>query len=178
VNTSTYLVKNKSILSTSKRVVILTSGLILALLVWQTYSAYQIHQRYQKSLMKAVTTQVLSDYQKYFNQLRLKIDLFQQKHLNAIEKLHSDGQKALIDDYMPVLETLRSEIKDSNLFALIGKKGQGSLQHITGDFLPDCKTEIASIVKAGTQNKLFLHRGEKSVHFDLLQPLTSSNAKG
>jgi len=178
VNTSTYLVKNKALLSTSKRVVILTSGLILALLVWQTYSAYQIHQRYQKSLMEAVTTQILSDYQKYFNQLRLKIDLFQQKHLNAIEKLHSDGKKALIDDYMPVLETLRTEIKESNLFALIGKNGQGSLQHITGDFLPDCKTEIATIVKAGTQNQLFLHRSEKSVHFDLLQPLTSTSGKG
>jgi len=129
-------------------------------------------------MMKAVTKQVLSDYQKYFSQLRLKVDLFQQQHLNAIEKLEKAGKTAQAKDYMPVLQSLRAEIDNSNLFALVGKNGQGSLKHITGDFLPDCKTEIASVVKAGMQKQLFLHREGKKVHFDLLQPLAVSDEKG
>ena len=37
--------------------------------------------------MDSVTDRILSDYQEYFTHLRLEIDLFQQKQLNAIEQL-------------------------------------------------------------------------------------------
>jgi len=170
-----YTAINTKALSTSKRVVILTSVLILFLLIWQTFSASKIHQRYQTSIMDTVTDSILTEYQEYFTQLRLEIDLFQQKQLNAIEILQKSGSNASEEQYMEVLTNLRSEIKNTRLFALIDEKGKGSLQHITGDFLSSCKEEISSTVASGKQEHLFLHRSEKSVHFDLLQPLSTSN---
>jgi hypothetical protein len=74
--------------------VILTAILIFFLLIWQTFSASRIHQQYQESLMDAVTDRILSDYLEYFAQLRLEIDLFQQKQLNAISALQEDGNQA------------------------------------------------------------------------------------
>lgn len=158
--------------------VLLAIVLIFFLLLWQTYSASRIHQQYQESLMDAVTDRILSDYQEYFTQLRLEIDLFQQKHLHAIAKLQNSGVKTSPKDYMEVLNNLRSEIGNSRLFALIDAQGKGSLTHITGDFLPTCNEEITSTLASGSQQNLFLHRSEKSVHFDLLQPLSTSSGKG
>jgi len=168
---------NNKELNTSKSVIIITSALILILLIWQTFSASKIHQQYQASLMDSVTTQVLSDYQEYFSQLRLEMDLFQQKQLNAIEKIQQAGQKANQSDYMSILKSLRSDIKNSRLFALIDKNGIGSLKHITGNFLPACEDEIISTITSGEQKHLFLHRSKNSVHFDLLQPLSTIHGK-
>jgi diguanylate cyclase (GGDEF)-like protein len=149
----------------------------LFLLVWQTFSASRIHQQYQESLMDAVTDRILSDYKEYFTQLRLEIDLFQQKKLNAITSLQESGNKASSKKYMEVLSSLRSEISHTRLFALIDEQGNGSLKHITGDFLPACEEEISSTVTSGSQKNLFLHRSGKSVHFDLLQPLSTADGK-
>ncbi|MBL4831115.1 MAG: EAL domain-containing protein [Aliivibrio sp.] len=168
---------NDKALNTSKRVVILTSVLILLLSIWQTFSANKIHQRYQASLMDAVTDRILSDYQEYFTQLRLEIDLFQQKQFNAIESLQKSGDSASEEKYMEVLTSLRSEIKNTRLFALIDEEGKGSLKHITGDFLPACEEEVSAMVASGKQEQLFLHRSGTSVHFDLLQPLSTANGK-
>jgi diguanylate cyclase (GGDEF)-like protein len=177
-NVDKYTDSKDKTLSTSKRVVILTSALIFFLLIWQTFSASKIHQRYQTSLMDAVTDRILSDYQEYFTQLRLEIDLFQQKQLNAIEGLQQSGDKATEEKYMDLLKSLRSDIKNTRLFALIDDKGFGSLQHITGHFLPACEEEISSTVASGVQDHLFLHRSGSNVHFDLLQPLSTRNGKG
>ncbi|QBG35462.1 putative bifunctional diguanylate cyclase/phosphodiesterase [Litorilituus sediminis] len=166
--------KHKKELNTSKRVVILTSIVILILLVWQAYSASKIHQSYQESLMDSITDRILSDYQEYFTQLRLEIDLFQQKQFNAIKQLQQQGSTANKDDYMAVLNQLRSDIKNTRLFALIDAQGEGSLAHITGNFLPDCEAEIASMLASGVQTQLFLHRSKSSIHFDLLQPLSTN----
>lgn len=162
--------------NTSKRVVVLTSFLLLALLIWQTVSASKIHQSYQFSLMDTITDRILSDYQEYFTQLRLEIDLFQQKHLNAIENLQEKAQSSSQQEYMEVLEPLRSNINNTRLFALIDRDGVGTLKHITGNFLPDCEEEISSTIALGVQQKLFLHRSKSSVHFDLLQPLSTEEA--
>ncbi|MFT5297411.1 MAG: diguanylate cyclase (GGDEF)-like protein [Colwellia sp.] len=157
--------------------VILTAILIFFLLIWQTFSASRIHQQYQESLMDAVTDRILSDYLEYFAQLRLEIDLFQQKQLNAISALQEDGNQASTEQYMEVLKSLRSEIKNTRLFAIINEQGNGTLKHITGDFLPACEEEILSTVTSGSQELLFLHRSERSVHFDLLQPLSTSDGQ-
>ena len=157
--------------------IILTVILIFFLLNWQTFSASRIHQQYQESLMDAVTDRIISDYFDYFAQLRLEIDLFQQKQLNAISALQEGGNKASIEQYMEVLKSLRSEIKNTRLFAIINEQGNGTLKHITGDFLPACEEEILSTVASGSQDHLFLHRSEKSVHFDLLQPLSTSDGQ-
>ncbi len=157
--------------------VILTAILIFLLLIWQTFSASRIHQQYQESLMDAVTDRVLSDYLEYFAQLRLEIDLFQQKQLNAISLLQEQGNEASTEQYMEVLESLQSEIKNTRLFAIINEHGKGTLKHITGDFLPACEEEVSSTVASGLQEHLFLHRSEKSVHFDLLQPLSTSDGQ-
>ncbi len=126
--------------------------------------------------MDSVTDRILSDYQEYFAQLRLEIDLFQQKQINAIEKLQRQGENASQQDYMQLLTKLREEISDTRLFALIDNNGNGSLKQITGDFLPDCKEEIAATIQDGVQKQLFLHRSKNSIHFDLLQPLSTALA--
>jgi len=169
--------KNKP-LKTSTAVVILTSFVILILLVSQAFSANKIHHSYQESLMNSVTDSILSDYQEYFTLLRLEIDLFQQKQLNAIEALENKADKVSKEEYMHVLTSLKNDIDNTRLFALIDDKGQGSLKHITGKFLPDCENEIATTVAEGVQNKLFLHRSKSSIHFDLLQPLATSSGEG
>ena len=157
--------------------VILAAILIFLLLIWQTFPASRINQQYQESLMDAVTDRVLSDYLEYFAQLRLEIDLFQQKQLNAISLLQKQGNEASTEQYMAVLESLQSEIKNTRLFAIIDEHGKGTLKHITGDFLPACEEEVSSTVASGLQEHLFLHRSEKSVHFDLLQPLSTSDGQ-
>ncbi|KGJ89067.1 putative bifunctional diguanylate cyclase/phosphodiesterase [Colwellia psychrerythraea] len=173
-----YVEQENKALNTSKRVVILTSFLILILLVSQSFSASNIHQSYQESLMDSVTDRILSDYQEYFTQLRLEIDLFQQKQLNAIEQLEQKAEQASQQNYMQVLTSLRSDIENTRLFALIDQNGQGSLKHITGNFLPDCESEIATTIADGMQKKLFLHRSKSSIHFDLLQPLATNSGEG
>jgi diguanylate cyclase (GGDEF)-like protein len=177
VNKYNFSVKSDKNLSTSKRMVILTVILIFFLLIWQTFTASRIHQQYQESLMDAVTERIISDYFEYFAQLRLEIDLFQQKQFNAITALQNNGDKATTKQYMSVLTSLRSEISNTRLFALIDEQGNGTLKHITGDFLPACEEEILSTVASGLQEHLFLHRSEKSVHFDLLQPLSTENGQ-
>jgi len=168
---------NQQELSTSKRVVVFTCILFFCLLIWQSISASLSHHAYQESLMDSVTDSMLSDYQEYFNQLRLEIDLFQQIHKQAILPLYNQANKAEKSDYMPVYKALKSTIRHSSLFALIGEDGEGILKHITGDFLPACKEEVQSTVVHGTQEQLFLHRSKTSVHFDLLQPLLLSPNK-
>ncbi len=168
-------ITNNSELVTSKKMLIITSIFLLILLVWQTISASVQHQAYQGSLMDSVTDRVLSDYQEYFSQLRLEIDLLQQKQLSNLNALEISGKNAKEDDYMAVLNVVRKDIKNTRLFALIDNHGQGSLSHITGDFLPACKEEIKSTLQHGTQKHIFLHRSKNSVHFDLLQPLLTNN---
>jgi len=156
-----------------KKVLIFTSILFLILLIWQALSSNNNHQKYQMALMDSVTDRVINDYLEYFTQLRLEIDLFQQKYLNQIRTLEEKGNKAERDDYMPLYESFKSEISHSRLFALIDEKGDGMLKHITGDFLPVCKEEVYSTIKTGTQEQLFLHQSSNGLHFDLLQPLAS-----
>ncbi|TPH19330.1 putative bifunctional diguanylate cyclase/phosphodiesterase [Litorilituus lipolyticus] len=168
--------KRKRKPNSSKRVVVLTSIIILMLLIWQAFSANKIHQSYQHSLMKSVTDRVISDYLEYFSQLRLEIDLFQQKHFYIIQKLKEQGDEANKELYMELLTKLRDDIENTRLFSFINQHGQGSLSHITGNFLPDCEEEIAATLAAGVQESLFLHRSKSSVHFDILQPFSSVEA--
>ncbi len=165
-------------LSTSKHVVILTTILFLVLLIWQTLSASLEHQRYQTQLMNTVSDRIVSDYQEYFNQLRLEIDLFQQKQLNGISRLEQLGKNATNDDYMPLFESFKGTISNSRLFALIDQQGNGILKHITGDFGASCKEEVRSVITAGLQDDLFLHHTKSSVHFDLIQPLVTEQGQG
>jgi diguanylate cyclase (GGDEF)-like protein len=169
--------QNKA-LKTSKAVVILTSFLILVLLISQNFSANKIHHSYQESLMDSVTDRIISDYQEYFTQLRLEIDLFQQKQINAIEQLKDNSDEVSQQEYMEVLSLLRNNIDNTRLFTLIDANGKGSLKHITGGFSPDCESEITSTIIDGKQNNLFLHRTKNSIHFDLLQPLATTASKG
>ena len=121
--------------------------------------------------MKSVTENIRSDYQRYFNELRVEIDAFQQQHRQAISQLNLTAKNAKKEDYMLVFQALKSTIKHSRLFAIIDENGDAILRHITGDFLPSCEQEVASTIKLHRQEHLFLHRTETSVHFDLLQPL-------
>jgi diguanylate cyclase (GGDEF)-like protein len=169
--------KSKNELTSSKRLVWFTSALLLFLLLWQTYSSSKEHYNYQLNLMDSVTENILSDYLDYLAQLRLEIDLFQQKNIILINQLQGAKEKADTETYMALLTILKKEISNTRLFAFIDDVGHGNLSHITGDFLPSCKEEIASTIENGEQDRLFLHYSKKSVHFDLLQPLLVEDDK-
>lgn len=126
--------------------------------------------------MEAVTEHVLSDYQDYLRQLRLEIDLFQERHADALLVLQQKGKNASTDEYMLLLNQLRHELKHSRLFALVNHKGEGVLKHITGNFGDDCEEEVELTVQGGHQETLFLHHNANKIHFDLLQPLKFSDS--
>lgn len=168
----TLLSSNKnSEFKTTLRLVLFTSGLFLALLLWQAHSSTNAQHQYHQEMMKSVTDRVLTDYQEYLTQLRLEIDLFQEKHKQEIIDLTSAADQATKEEYMPLYRSLKKDIKHTRLFAIIDAQGNGILKHITGDFLPACKEEVSTTLKQGTQESLFLHHSKTSVHFDLLQPL-------
>ena len=159
----------------SRRLLALTSLLFLFLLLWQTYSASSIHQAYQESLMEAVTKNIRSDYLRYFTQLRLDIDRFQNTHIPAISAIDDAGNLATNDQYMNLYMELIAKVKYSTLFSIVDQYGISQLSHITGDFLPDCKTETASTVEHKKQTQLFLHHNKLESHFDILQPLLTTD---
>lgn len=126
--------------------------------------------------MDTVTDRVLADYQSYFEQLHLQLELFQKQHNQQLTQLELQAEGAELESYMALLGEFRKNIKNSRLIAIINSDGEGVLRHITGDFLPDCQAEIEATLKAGMQEQLFLHRSENSVHFDLLLPLDNSRS--
>lgn len=162
----------------SRRLFVFTSLMFLGLLLWQSISSSVLHKSYQQSLMKSVTENIRNDYQRYFNELRVEIDAFQQKYRQEISQLNTSADKANEEDYMKVLKPLLTSIKHTRLFAIIDENGDGVLKHITGNFLPSCEKEIALTISQQKQEHLFLHRSKSSVHFDLLQPLLTNNGKG
>jgi diguanylate cyclase (GGDEF)-like protein len=159
----------------SRSLLVLASLLFLFLLLWQTYSASKLHQTYQESLMESVTENIRSDYVRYFTQLRLDIDTFQNNHFQAITSLELAGDNANEEEYTLVYDDLLNDIEQSKLFTIVDNTGTGKFTHITGDFLADCKTEIASTLKYKKQTQLFLHHGKNNTHFDLLQPLLTTD---
>ena len=162
----------------SRRLFVFTSLMFLGLLLWQSISSSLLHKSYQQSLMKSVTENIRNDYQRYFNELRVEIDAFQQKYRQEISQLNTSKDKSSEEDYMRVLKPLLTSIKHTRLFAIIDENGDGVLKHITGNFLPSCEKEITLTISQQKQEHLFLHRTKNSVHFDLLQPLLTNNAQG
>lgn len=163
---------------TTLKLVLFTSGLFLALLLWQAHSSTNAQHQYHQEMMKSVTDRVLTDYQEYLTQLRLEIDLFQEKHKKEIINLTAAADQSTKEEYMPLYRSLKNEIQHTRLFAIIDEQGNGTLKHITGDFLPACKEEVSTTLKQGTQESLFLHHSKTSVHFDLLQPLIGQEQNG
>ena len=117
--------------------------------------------------MKSVTERVVDEYNEYFTQLRLEIDLFQQIKLSEISRLEMLGEKAEKEDFMPTYQAYKEMLEHGRLFALIDSQGKGILKHITGNFLPACEEEVRTTIADGAQEQLFLHHSGKQVHFDL-----------
>ena len=154
-----------------RRVLLSALFLMLLLSVWQAMSTINIHKAYQASLMDTVTEQVISDYSEHMTLLRTKIDKFQIQYQQQIQALYRSGAAANRQDYFKLLQELKKNIEHVRLFSIIDADGEGTLAHITGDFLPDCKEEIHDTLKSGNQENLFFHHSQSSVHYDLLQPL-------
>ena len=76
-------------ISASRRIVLLTSLVFLALALWNAISSIRLHQNYQNTLMDSVTNSVLADYQERITNLRASIDTFQYQHDDDIAKLSS-----------------------------------------------------------------------------------------
>jgi len=167
--------KPRKELKASRRIVLLTSLVFLALVLWNALSSIQLHKSYQHALMNSVTDSVLAEYQEYLAQLRTHIIQFQNQYSVQISHLANKGELATEAEYHELLEAMKREFDDFRLFAIVDSQGQGVLKHITGDFLDDCKAEIQSTIEAGSQEHLFLHRSSTSIHYDLLESL---NIKG
>ena len=127
--------------------------------------------------MKSVTERVVDEYNEYFTQLRLEIDLFQQIKLNEISRLEMLGEKAKKEDFMPTYQAYKEMLEHGRLFALIDSQGKGILKHITGDFLAACEEEVRTTIADGAQEQMFLHHSGAQVHFDLLQPLATESGQ-
>ncbi|MCV2886228.1 bifunctional diguanylate cyclase/phosphodiesterase [Aestuariibacter sp. AA17] len=154
-----------------KRIIFVASSAILLLLLWQVFTSYTLHKRYQETLTEAVADKVITEYQGYIHQLRLEMDLFQNRESEALFTLYSQGKESQKEAYLSVLEKLRAEMKHVRLFSVVNEKGDAYFSHITGDFMPSCKEEVADTLRNGKQERLFLHQGKNSSHFDLLQPV-------
>ncbi|NMP30696.1 EAL domain-containing protein [Thalassotalea sp. M1531] len=162
----------------SRRTILLTSLIFLALVLWNAYSSVQLHKSYQHALMKSVTDSVLADYQEYLAQLRTDVIHFQGQNYTQIAALANKGPLASKEEYMQLLKLMKNQFSDLRLFAIIDNNAQGVLKHITGDFLDDCKDEIRTTVDVGSQEHLFLHRSSNSIHYDLLEPLNIPGKQG
>jgi len=138
---------------------------------WHSYSTINVHQEYQNSLMDSISNRIIDDVEHHFLQLRLEINEFQWRHQALFLELQRQGNDANKNDYMELLKLLRSEIKGVRLFSFVDSTGKGLFEHITGDFSPDCKEEIDSIITQDSQENLFFHRTASSVHYDILEPL-------
>ncbi len=163
-------------ISSSKKIVLATCFVLLILIFWNLYSVLKLQQSYQHALMDSVTNSVLSEYQEHLAHLRAQIGQFQFQHYQDIEALTQQGALASKEDYMLLLGKLKQAIPEVRLFSIIDNQGQGTLKHITGDFLPDCKDEIHHTISAGHQESLFLHRSKTSIHFDVLEYLVTKPA--
>lgn len=161
----------KDELKGSKTQLLFIMVLIFAVTFWHSYSTINVHRDYQISLMDSVSNRVIDEVEYHFLQLRLEINEFQWRHQALFLELQRQGSDANKDDYMELLNLLRSEIKGVRLFSFIDASGKGLFEHITGDFLPDCKEEIHTTISQSSQENLFFHRTASSAHYDLLEPL-------
>ena len=71
---------------------------------------------------------------------------------------------------MNVLNKLKEESEKISLFTIVNDEKIGLYSHITGDFAPDCKEEVDDIYKKYSQERIFLHKTGKSMHYDILIP--------
>ena len=145
--------------------------LIFAVTFWHSFTTIQVHQEYQSSLMDSVSNRVVDEMESHLLQLRLEVNEFQWRHQAMLLELHRQGSNVNKKDYMQLLNLLRSEIKGVKLFSFVDSLGQGLFEHITGEFSPDCESEIDATLKKNSQENLFFHRTVTSVHYDILEPL-------
>lgn len=164
----------KKELKGSKTQLLMAIILIFVVTFWHSYSTIKVHQEYQNSLMDSISNRVIDDVEHHFLQLRLEVKEFQWRHQAKLLALHQQGKAAKKEDYIELLNQLRSEIKGVRLFSVIDSSGKGLFEHITGDFSLDCKEEVHSTIAEHSQESLFFHRSASSVHYDLLEPLIAT----
>ena len=159
----------------SKALVVFTSLVFLVFLLWNAYASFQLHQNYQTTLMDSVTNNILVEYQENLSKMRLELDEFQIGHQAFLERLLKSAENTNVEQYMEFLRLLQNKNKEIRLFSVVNNEGKGLYTDITGNFLPDCQEEISSVISAGSQEQLFLHRSKTSVHFDILRPVIRAN---
>ncbi|WP_444998165.1 EAL domain-containing protein [Aliikangiella sp. IMCC44359] len=140
------------------------------LLTLQAISLSQTQLEYKNDLMSSVSQSVLEELTQTLTTQRLKIALFNSSNKKLLDTQVNSPQKTNEESYMQVLTGLRKELPATRLYTLISPTGKNLLQHITGNFLPDCTEEVKETVKLGRQQRLFLHRSKSSTHYDLIQP--------
>lgn len=125
--------------------------------------------------MDSVTNNILVEYQENLSKMRLELDEFQIGHQAFLERLLKSAENTNVEQYMEFLRLLQNKNKEIRLFSVVNNEGKGLYTDITGNFLPDCQEEISSVISAGSQEQLFLHRSKTSVHFDILRPVIRAN---
>ena len=143
---------------------------VAALLLYQAISINRTQLNYQNEMMASVSRSVLKELTQYLNNQRLKIALFHSNNKAQVENQFAHTDSISESDYVEVLTAIKKEFPSSRLYTIISPEGINLLEHITGEFLPDCKEEVIDTVNQGQQQRLFLHRSKTSTHYDLIIP--------
>ena len=79
------------------------ASLIFAIiLAWQSYRVNSIQNQYQHDLMSSVTQSILKEFNQFFEQRRLEIDLFQSKNQEQLNFLNNNHHSISEPDYMKI----------------------------------------------------------------------------
>ncbi|MET1255355.1 EAL domain-containing protein [Aliikangiella maris] len=145
------------------------------LLLLQAISLSRTQINYQNELMNSVSQSILKELTQTMNTQRLKIALFLSANQKAFERQASNPKNVDEKGYIDLLHKMRNELPSSRLYTIISPSGINLLEHITGNFLPDCLEEVSETTQLGQQQRLFLHRSKSSAHYDLIQPRHPGN---
>lgn len=149
------------------------------LLVFQAITLNRSQLNYQNEMMNSVSRSILKELKLHLETQRLEISRFQTNNQTQLDSFYSAPSAVTEQQYVDMLKRVQSEFKLSRLYTLISPDGVNLLEHITGQFLPDCQEEVADTIKLGKQLGLFLHRSKTSNHYDLIQPRDKKDlAKG
>lgn len=144
--------------------------IFITITIVQTYSSIQNQFKYQEELIDKVADRVSVEYQLLISNQKSLLNEFQIKNTEILKNIYEKGTSLNKEEYMSVLDKLKKESNLIKLFTIVNNEKIGLYSHITGDFAPDCKEEVEDIYKKSSQERIFLHKTGKSMHYDILIP--------
>tara|TARA_Y100000588_G_scaffold41528_1_gene39650 strand:+ start:29986 stop:32115 length:2130 start_codon:yes stop_codon:yes gene_type:complete len=144
--------------------------IFITITIIQTYSSINNQLKYQEELINKVADRVSVEYQLLMSTQKSLMNEFQLKNSELLKDIYNKGASLNKEEYMNVLNKLKKESDQIRLFTIVNNEKVGLHSHIIGNFAPDCKEEVDDIYKKSSQEKLFLHKLSKGMHYDVLIP--------